>query len=645
MNQKQWSDINKLITLKPVLVVSFAVLAYTASMAYATTLLLHANWFWYSLSQIIFAVVYFRSFALMHECVHNSAAQQRWVNVVLGHIASVGCGLPFYPWRYIHLQHHTWAGNPEMDPTASAVLKWRNHGVPTIVKWTWRFWIPLAAVIQHWVFWVYPLTIKSGLKQFRAAVSVTFLIAVYGTAIAWWGKELLWFIPSVILYLVLTELVNLPHHLGMPTVNRKLPAWLQWQVTRSCLYPKWICDEITLNFNFHTEHHLFPHLPWWRLPEAREVIKNFLSEDYTQEIGIGWNLKNRSQDPEKLIRTDLGPLPKGITPANGQAALAWDLLWNSLYVKEWVPVDSLNIVRNQYILTWNDPQPAVGRSIFTNGPAGPMGVVSSSLLYPDTWMHHHLGCLSAPKDAPKTVMRKDVAELMATTIEATQKATNYEHWVIYVERSKPFNMRIYQDFSLTQSTGNGKLALRNVEVYRGSSKIQFNASYQGFTVDKARWNEIKNVEEVLFWDERPVEYDALNYRDMELKNFEERCHGFNYERTRSIFVVRDSLGFAVAALIAETGSEGANIFGLMNSCRIISLEHNQVSSHAQSLLLRQAAQFYRERGKIHFLVLDYDQQKFPDELVHVSGGLRWIAHKDLVQPFVEYLRKLGRTPR
>ena len=63
----------------------------------------------------------------------------------------------------------------------------------------------------------------------------------------------------------------------------------------------WPLDLSVLNFNFHTEHHFFPSLPWYRLRAARKLVREALGAEYREAIGIAWNLRNRGSDLQSLL--------------------------------------------------------------------------------------------------------------------------------------------------------------------------------------------------------------------------------------------------------------------------------------------------------------------------------------------------------
>lgn len=263
----------------------------------------------YLLSQLMLAIAFFQGFSLLHECGHGSASPQRWLNTLVGHLASVLCFLPFYPWRDIHREHHVWVGNIEKDPTYAAAKRWIARGrVPWVIRLAWRSWIPLAALVQHVVFWAYPVRLaRSGVvgkgQLIRCAGSVLFLPSAY-LLLFWWQPLI--FRPSTFalgvgVYLFVVELVNLPHHLGTQTTHGRLPPWEQWRSSRSCVYPLGISEFVVLNFNFHVEHHLFPSLPWYRLRQARGMVRHALGGLYPEEVGISWNLRNRRRDMEAIV--------------------------------------------------------------------------------------------------------------------------------------------------------------------------------------------------------------------------------------------------------------------------------------------------------------------------------------------------------
>jgi omega-6 fatty acid desaturase (delta-12 desaturase) len=315
----EYLALKRALMVRPRTSVNLGVLVSIAGLGTLALWLAGRSWGEFFVAQLLLATVFFQAFALLHECAHGSASSRAWVNVVVGHAASVVCGLPFYPWRAIHQQHHLWTGNVDRDPSLASVRRWRKAGgVPAIVRWSWRSWIPMAALLQHVVFLTYPLRLARAASAqsaadrrqlLRCALSVAFLLLAYPLLFRLAGQYLhpgRWWL-GVVIYLVAEELVNLPHHLGMPTTDARLPPWEQWRATRSCRYPWGVSEFFVLNFNFHTEHHLFPGLPWYRLRHARQLVRARLGQRYREEIGIGWNLRHRGADMDAVVLAPPGP--------------------------------------------------------------------------------------------------------------------------------------------------------------------------------------------------------------------------------------------------------------------------------------------------------------------------------------------------
>jgi fatty acid desaturase len=259
-------------------------------------------------AQFFLAIVFFNSFSILHECGHHSAFRARWMNSLVGHYASTFCFIPFFPWRYIHQKHHTFTGNLEQDPVLKSLRKFRDHGVPGLIRFLWRSWVPANALIQHFVYLLYPLEMRRagelrGGRLLRCALSIAWMPIGYWL-LAWLAPDVVHLrniVPAIVLFLFAEELVNLPHHFDMPVFDGELPLWEQYRTTRSCYYPRGLSELLVLNFNFHAEHHMFPSLPWYRLRRARALIRPVLGDDYSECIGIGWNIKNRKRDLDAII--------------------------------------------------------------------------------------------------------------------------------------------------------------------------------------------------------------------------------------------------------------------------------------------------------------------------------------------------------
>jgi fatty acid desaturase len=261
-------------------------------------------------SQFLLAVVSFHGFVILHECGHQSASSNSFLNTLTGHWCSLFCFMPYFPWKYIHAEHHLYAGNLDLDPTLKGVRDYREQPLKGLVfQLAWRTWIPLLAFVQHLVLWNYPLMLfklgqLKGRRLTNCLISITFVPMVYLALHAVFPRLFVIsnFALALVIYLVIVELVNFPHHLGtnlfrsISEEKKKLALWEQSRVTRSCYYPPIISELLFLNFNFHIEHHFFPTLPWFHLRRARKLLRQALGNEYEECITINWNLHNRRKD-------------------------------------------------------------------------------------------------------------------------------------------------------------------------------------------------------------------------------------------------------------------------------------------------------------------------------------------------------------
>jgi fatty acid desaturase len=252
--------------------------------------------------------VIFRGFAIMHEAVHGVVSKNRFINDLVGLIGGGFSMLPYESWKASHLQHHQWSGNIEKDPVMGLIIFYRGLSSPwqKVISAIWKCWIPIIGFLQHVVFW--QLSAKIYLKQPRSLKVITSLLfpnlfwaALFYMVPLTFSLQVL--VPSLFLYFVAVEVVNLPHHLELPQHHgdTKFLAWQQYQTARTCIYPKWFAQFFALNFNYHIEHHMFPDVPWYGLPALHQQVKQALGEAYNTDPHFSWILSNKPKSVNEVI--------------------------------------------------------------------------------------------------------------------------------------------------------------------------------------------------------------------------------------------------------------------------------------------------------------------------------------------------------
>jgi beta-carotene/zeaxanthin 4-ketolase len=183
-------------------------------------------------------------FIVAHDAMHGSLAPFRpRLNQWIGQLAlAVYAGFRFTPLNREHHQHHRHAGTPE-DPDFDARPP---HGFG---RWYLNFML-------HYFGW-------------RELAVLTALVAVYVGILQAPMVNLLvfWALPALLSSLQLfTFGTYLPHRPGHDTFSDR-------HRSRSNDLPVWLSLLTCYHFGYHHEHHDQPAVPWWRLPAARQAMR------------------------------------------------------------------------------------------------------------------------------------------------------------------------------------------------------------------------------------------------------------------------------------------------------------------------------------------------------------------------------------
>lgn len=180
-------------------------------------------------------------FIVAHDCMHGSLVpfKPAW-NRVIGQIClGIYAGFEFDKLNRKHHLHHRHSGtegDPDFDERPP-------HG---FLNWYVRFFIEYF-----------------GWKQvvFLASVSVVYMLLLN---VSYSNLMVFWALPAIVSSLQLFYFgTYLPHKPGVQ-------AFADRHRTRSSEWG-WLLSLLTcFHFGYHHEHHLYPSLPWWRLPRARQ---------------------------------------------------------------------------------------------------------------------------------------------------------------------------------------------------------------------------------------------------------------------------------------------------------------------------------------------------------------------------------------
>ena len=184
-------------------------------------------------------------FVVAHDAIHRNVLPKYPVtNHCIGQLALGLYGfLPYKICRKLHWQHHTHPAQPQ-DP--DFYPKVSDHWIGYFIKWYWNFmgnYLPPRNLA--WVL--------TGISLSTVALVSVIHIAIQNILLFWIVP---WILSSLQLF---TFGIFLPHHIKSNSETSHQP--------RSYYYPVIWSLLTCYHFGYHWEHHTYPDIPWYRLPD------------------------------------------------------------------------------------------------------------------------------------------------------------------------------------------------------------------------------------------------------------------------------------------------------------------------------------------------------------------------------------------
>ncbi|GAA0611434.1 fatty acid desaturase family protein [Brevundimonas kwangchunensis] len=220
---------------------------------------------------------------LMHEAAHGGLSTNARLNDFLGHwLCAVPVGASLNSYRPYHLAHHRFAQQPEDPdlalsapfPVTPASLRRkliRDLTGQTFLKQ--RVLLPLAALRGRTA---QRATDDHAYEAIVTGRSIGPYVIFSGLTLAafvatglWWAWFALWLLPMATWFPMVTRLRNIAEHACVegssedPFRAARTTRVSWWE--RAFIAPYWV--------NFHAEHHLFMHVPCWRLPALHRAVR------------------------------------------------------------------------------------------------------------------------------------------------------------------------------------------------------------------------------------------------------------------------------------------------------------------------------------------------------------------------------------
>ena len=246
---------------------------------------------------------------LMHDAAHGALHSNRKVNDFLGHWF---CGAPIgthvVAYREYHLSHHKFAQQPEDPdlilsapfPITKASL--RRKMIRDLTGQT--FWKQRKNQFAN----AFGFGIRAGkgaenrmLSARQAVIPMLITNAVLLVILAglgyWWAYFIMWLLPMATWMMLITRLRNIAEHAVVPDNEdplRHARTTLSNPLESLVIAPYWV--------NYHCEHHMFMHLPCYRLGVAhRALARKGVTERMEVQHGYWKVINMAASKPEPAI--------------------------------------------------------------------------------------------------------------------------------------------------------------------------------------------------------------------------------------------------------------------------------------------------------------------------------------------------------
>ncbi len=327
------------------------------------------------------------------------------------------------------------------------------------------------------------------------------------------------------------------------------------------------------------------------------------------------------------------------------ASKAWHILTASQYTKNWTSRRHRPHLARAFSSAWMSIPDRFGHVMVANDDVRSIGTASANLLYPKTWILHHLGVDRGERTLKQQFeLRSLTRQLYFAAMYLIRHVYETKYFVLYVEENNAWNQKLYRGF-VDQYSGEDDSQYDSLQVFRGETDRLRPIEASAFEIVEGDAGGIEALASHLHASLPPIQLDAFDYskEELDLADFERSCAAAGYERGRR-FLFAKSDGKLVGALIVELGSEGVNLFGLLNSCRFFDLGSG---SAAKLELLVAAGALYAKAGKRSFVFFDETDDVDPSladiGLSHVSAGVRWLVRGQTVPAWLGYVEEMLRV--
>lgn len=284
--------------------------------AIAVVAILHAQVmgsYWVLVTGFVLGVLLNFLYAAQHELSHGTVFATKRINEICGRIIGF---LMIFPRDYdqvMHFAHHKWTQDWERDGelvrepyTLTTYLMWLSG----ITYWRNRVF---GVVRRARGVIIEPYIRKDEepkiIRESRIHLALYALILVGSLTLGSWAWATFWILPMVLTKPV-HQLQNTIEHLGLSHDDNILE---NTRSTRTNALMRWLCWQMP----YHTAHHVFPSVPFWKLKQLNEKIEAQIGGEVWR---MGW-IEFQIEVIKKLRQKDESQYPMNevwVVPVNGR---------------------------------------------------------------------------------------------------------------------------------------------------------------------------------------------------------------------------------------------------------------------------------------------------------------------------------------
>jgi MocE subfamily Rieske [2Fe-2S] domain protein len=262
----------------------FSILLITAM----ATIGLWGTW-WVVVPYLTYAVFYgTASDSRWHECSHGTPFQTDWMNNAVYEIASFMVMRESIIWRWSHNRHHSDTIIVGRDPEiqiprppdlwglVSALVNWGNYKTYYINLWAHAS----GKMTEAEKAFVPESEFANVYRNARVVCAIYLVIVFTAINLQSWVPIFLFVLPQFFgTWLMIVH--NTTQHAGLAE------NVLDHRLNCRTVYMNPISRFIYWNMNYHVEHHMYPLVPYYKLPELHEAIKADCPPPY-ESIAEAW---------------------------------------------------------------------------------------------------------------------------------------------------------------------------------------------------------------------------------------------------------------------------------------------------------------------------------------------------------------------